>query len=157
MQEMDRRVGLLRLMLADITDRERQAGEAIKQLRAQLARVADVTIQFNGSVAGALSAMSEIEERLAQQDTLLRHLGMLRRRARSELDALLVTRDIAAARARLAELEAERQSLAPDAPDVPQRLADIDAETRELRIHIDAASDAAARSLSGQASDQERP
>ena len=156
MQEMDRRVGFLRLMLADITDRERQASEAAKQLRAQLARVADVTVQFNGSVAGALSTMAEIEEPLSQQETLLRHLAMLRRRARAELDALLVTRDIAAARARLAELETERQSLTPDASNAEQRLADIDAEVRELRDHIEAASDAAARSLTGQSADQER-
>src|SRR5579872_6636468 len=75
MQEMDRRIGFLRLTLADITDRERQAGETTRQLRAQLARVADATVQFNGSVTNALAAMSEIEERLAQQETQLRHLG----------------------------------------------------------------------------------
>lgn len=156
MQEMDRRVGFLRLMLADITNRERQAAEATKQLRAQLTRVADVTVQFNGSVTGALAAMSEIEERLVQQEMLLRHLGMLRRRARAELDALLVTRDIAAARDRLAELETERQSIPPDAPDAPQRLAEIDAEVRELHSHIEAASDAAARSLAGDTSEPAR-
>lgn len=153
MQEMDRRIGFLRLMLADITDRERQAGEATRQLRAQLARVADVTVQFNGSVTSALAAMSEIEERLAQQETLLRHLGMLRRRASTELDALLVTRDISAARDRLAELETERQSIPPDAADTAQRLGEIDAEMHELRSHIEAASDAAVRSLAGHASD----
>lgn len=156
MQEMDRRVGFLRLMLADITDRERTASETAKQLRAQLARVADVTVQFNGSVAGALAAMSEIEEPLAHQETLLRHLGMLRRRARAELDALLVTRDVAAARVRLAELESERQSLPPDSPDAARRIADIDAEARELHDRIEAASDAAARSLASQPNEQER-
>ncbi|HLZ21558.1 MAG TPA: hypothetical protein VKQ30_05500 [Ktedonobacterales bacterium] len=156
MQEMDRRVGFLRLMLADITDRERQTGEATKQLRTQLTHVADVTAQFNGAVATALAAMSEIEERLAQQDMLLRHLGMLRRSARAELDALLVTRDIAAARDRLVELEAQRQSIAPGAPDAVQRLAGIDAEMRELRSHIEAASDIAARSLASHTGDHER-
>ena len=156
MQEMDRRIGFLRLTLADITDRERQAGEAIRQLRAQLARVADATVQFNGSVTSALAAMSEIEERLVQQETLLRHLGMLRQRASAELDALLVTRDIAAARDRLAKLETERQSIPPDAADASQRLAEIDAEMRELRSHIEAASAAAARSLAGQAGEPPR-
>lgn len=156
MQEMDRRIGFLRLTLADITDRERQASEATRQLRAQLARVADATVQFNGSVTSALAAMSEIEERLAQQETQLRHLGILRGRAGAELDALLVTRDIATARDRLAELETERQSILPDANDAAQRLAEIDAEMRELRSHIEVASDAAARSLAGHASDQER-
>ncbi|MGH2515370.1 MAG: hypothetical protein ACRDHP_06920 [Ktedonobacterales bacterium] len=150
MREMDRRVGFLRLTLADIADRERQAGEASRQLHAQLRRVADVTVQFNGSVAGALATMAEIEERLTRQETLLRHLGLLRQRASAELDALLVTRDIAGARERLDELERERQSLAldtPDTPDASERLAAIDAEMRELRGAIEAASVAAARSL----------
>ena len=153
MQEMDRRVGFLRLMLADIANRERQVGEGTKQLQAQLTRVADVTVQFNGSVAGALGAMAEIEEQLAQQATLQRHLGMLRQRARAELDALLVTRDIASARDRLAELETQRQAIAPDAPDAVQRLADIDTEMHELRASIEAASAAVARSLTGGASE----
>lgn len=153
MQEIDRRVGFLRLMLADITDRERQASDACQQLRAQIKRVADFTVQRGGSVASALAAMSEIEERLAQQETLLRHLAVLRQRARGELETLLVTRDVSGARERLAELETRRQSIPPDAPDASQRLAEIDAEILELRSHIEAASDAAARSLTGDTSE----
>lgn len=149
MREMDRRIGFLRLLLADIANREQEAGDGSRQIQAQLRRVADVTVQFNGSVAGALAAMSEIEERLTRQETLLRHLSLLRQRARAELDALLVTRDIAGTRERLAELERERQSVALDTPDSSQRLAAIDAEMHELHSAIEAASEAAARSLAG--------
>ena len=95
MREMDRRVGMLRLLLADITDRERIAGEESKRLRGQLKRIVDFTVQYNGGVANALAGMAEVEERLAQQEMVVRHLAMLRERARSELYALLVTRDIA--------------------------------------------------------------
>ena len=158
MREMDRRVGFLRLLLADITDRERQAKEAASQLRAQLRRIVDYTVQHNGSVANALASMAEIEERFAQQEATLRHLAMLRQRAQDELHALLVTRDVAEARARLVELEAQRARLLSAAgtdaentqaqpPTSPATVAEIDAEIAELRAAIQAASDAAARAL----------
>jgi hypothetical protein len=178
MQEMDRRVALLRLLLADITNREDQANDTRSQLRTQLKRIVDFTIQYNGGVANALAAMAEVEERLSQQETLLRHLALLRKRARTEMEALLVTRGVADARTRLAELQQLRaallQPIASDqppehqpAPDTPtagdaasgprgddvtstansDELAHIDAEIAALHAQIEAASDAAARSL----------
>lgn len=166
MREMDRRVGLLRLFLADITDRERLATDESKRLRDQLRRMVEFTVQYDGGVANALAGMREVEERLAQQEMTLRHLGMLRERARGELHALVVTRDIAAARARLDELEAQRARLleasapgerqAGEVPEAPQAetgtatLAEVETEIASLRAAIEEASDAAARSLTGQ-------
>jgi hypothetical protein len=172
MQEMDRRVGLLRLSLADIADRERRTKEVSTQLRAQLTRIVDFTVQFNGGVANALSALAEVEERLATEEMTLRHLSMLRQRIRRELDTLVVTREVADARARLTALEARRSELLATQPtsspgldagnltgDASQQmqhqngsapsgeLAAIDAEIAELRAAIEAASDAAARAL----------
>lgn len=156
MQEMDRRVALLRLLLADITNRERQATEAAKQLRAQLKRIVDFTVQYNGGVANGLAALAELEEQLAQQEMTLRHLGMLRQRARSEMEALIITHSVADAQARLAELEARRATLLAVMPPAATEgqsdaangeLASIDAEITELRAQIEAASDAAARTL----------
>lgn len=160
MQEMDRRVALLRLMLADITDRERQAADAVRMLKGQLNRIVEFTVQRNGGVSNALAAMAETEERLAQQEITLRHLAQLRKRAQSEIEALLVTRGVADARVRLAELETRRASLlerltAPDVPSeamsgaasVNSELAEIDAEITDLKAQIEAASDAAARAL----------
>lgn len=149
MQEMDRRVGLLRLLLADITDRERQARDAIAQLHGQRNRVVDFSVQFNGSVLNALSALREVEEQIAQAEMTLRHLGLLRQRARSELDALLVTRGVSDARARLAELERRRDELAraETADALSSEQAEVEAEIAELRAAIHAASEAAARAL----------
>lgn len=163
MREMDRRVGLLRLLLADITDRERVANDDMKQIRGQLRRIVDFTVQFNGGVANALAAMLEVEERLAQQETTLRHLTMLRDRANGEIYALVVTRDIAAARARLDELEGQRAQLMEETP--PQQaeaneapaatLAEVEAEIERLRAAIEEASDAAARSLTAHSNETE--
>jgi hypothetical protein len=171
MREMDRRVGILRLLLADIADRERQADEARKQLHGQLRRIVDFTVQYNGGVPNALVGMAEVEDRLRQQEASLRHLALLRARARGELHALIVTRDIAEAQRRLAELEAQRARLlspsardgaptpvppAGDAPphDATPNLAEIDAEITSLRAAIEAASADAARSLANGDADQ---
>ena len=153
MREMDRRVGLLRLLVADLDARQRQGQQARDQLRGQLTRLVDFAVRANLSVPNALAALAEAEERLAQQEMTLRHLGLLRHRAQSELDALLVTRGVADAHARLAELESRRSALrqppatAPATPSSATELAEIEAEMAELRATIEAASDAAARAL----------
>jgi len=149
MQEMERRIALLRLLLADITARERQAREAQDQLRGQLTRIVDFTVRQNAGVSHSLSAMEEVEERLAQQETMLRHLALLRGRAQTELQALLVTRGVADANARVAELETRRATLlTPGQTDAPHdEVAAIDAEIVELQGLIQQASEAAARSL----------
>jgi hypothetical protein len=160
MQEMDRRVGMLRLLLADIGDRERRAGDALRQLRSQRARIVDFTVQFNGGVANALTALREVEEQITLQDMMVQHLALLRQRARSELDALLVTRSVADAHVRLAALEQRRDELAAappaEAETTPQaELADIEAEIAELRAAINLASEAAARALTEGAADRQ--
>jgi hypothetical protein len=158
MQEMDRRIALLRLLLADVTAREGQAREAQDQLRGQLTRIVDFTVRQNAGVGHALSAMGEVEERLAQQEAMLRHLALLRARAQGELQALLVTRGVADARARLAELETRRAALLASVETTAHHgeMAEIDAEIVELQGQIQQASEAAARSLT-QAAEQLPP
>src|SRR5258708_8054903 len=160
MQEMDRRVGMVRLLLADIGASERRAGDALRQLRSQRARIVDFTVQFNGGVANALTARGEVEEQITLQDMMVQHLALLRQRARSELDALLVTRSVADAHARLAELEPRRDELAAappaEAETAPQaEPADIQAEDRELHACLNSASQAAARALTEGAADRQ--
>jgi hypothetical protein len=144
---MDRRLGLLRLMLADITDREKQAQTGLATLRMQLKSIVDFTVQFNGGVGNALAGMAEVEEHIARQEAELRHLGMLRQRAESEIHALIVTRGIADARTRLAELETRRTMLREGETPDDAALAETDAEIAALQAEIHSASQEAARSL----------
>ncbi len=177
MQEIERRMALLRLMLADITTREEQCRANLQQLQTQQQRVIDFSVQRNASVASALSLLAETEERQRQEQMTLRHLHALRRRAQSELDALRLTQGVTDARKRLAELETRRQTLlqaarepAPSDPPAatPQpaamqlettppthtgELGEIEAEMAELKRLIDDASTSAARTLSQQGSE----
>ena len=59
MREMDRRVGLLRLLVADLDARQRQGQQARDQLRGQLTRLVDFAVRANLSVPNALAALAE--------------------------------------------------------------------------------------------------
>lgn len=173
---MDRRIALLRLLMVEIGDRERQAQQVAEQLRKQLPRIVDFAVSHNTSVSSALSSLADVEGRLREQEETLRHLTMLRERAQGELDALQVTRGVTDAHARLAELEARRTRLvasirpSPDTSATPdparaatdnampdeiahgqhassRELDEIEREIAELRAAIASASDAAARAL----------
>ncbi len=148
MQELDRRVGLLRLLLADLTARRQQTADAQPQLRGQIERLVEYTVRRNGAVGNALAAMADVDERLTRAEADLRHIELLRRRAQEELDALLVTRGVADAQARVAELERRRtELLAAPAAEMTAERGEIDTELAELRATIEAASDEAVRRL----------
>ena len=112
MNEIDKRIGLTRLMLAEIDLRATQKDESIQQYQMQIARVVEATVGHAGDVGQALAAMAEVEERLAQAEIGKRHLTQLRARAGRELEALLLTKRVAEATAQLAALEGRRQELA---------------------------------------------
>ncbi len=160
MDELSHRMGILRLLLADLTARRQQAEDTRTQLRQQIERLVEFTVRRNAIVANALSAMADVDERMRRAEADLRHIELLRRRAQQELDALVVTRGVADARARLDELERRAASLrspattgAPGEAAVQQvggttgELAEIEAEMAELRGAIESASEAAARSF----------
>jgi DNA repair exonuclease SbcCD ATPase subunit len=172
MREIERRMALLRLMIADITARQEQSRANEQRLRAQYQRIIDFAVQRNAGVANALALLAETEERLRQESMTLRHLEELRQRAQSELDALRLTRRVADAQQRLADLEARRQQLTGQAPvhqptsdggaapslaDVSQELAEIEAEIAELNTLIVDASESAARALAQQARNRPEP
>lgn len=148
MHELDRRVGLLRLLLADLTARREQTSELQAQLRAQIARLVEFTVHRGGMVGNALAALADLDERISRADTDLRHIELLRQHAQQELDALLVTQGVAEARARLETLERRAAELrATTAGATSAELREVEAEMAELRASIETASDNVARAL----------
>jgi hypothetical protein len=172
MHEIERRMAVLRLMLADITARQEQSQANEQQLHTQYQRIIDFAVQRNAGVPNALALLAETEKRLNQERATLRHLEALRRRAHSELDTLRLTRSVADAQQRLIELEARRQELTKLPADTQRsgdgeagdsqpiqsgELAEIDAEIAELNMLIANASESAARTLSEQQADRQQP
>ena len=119
MPEIDKRIGLLRLLLADVDGRVQQQQALATEYRAQSARIVEATVRQAGDVGQALSAMAEVDERLTGVEAAGRRLAQLRQRASRELEALLLTKRVAEARTQLEALEGRREALA-------QQLAELD-------------------------------
>ncbi len=111
MQELEKRLGLLRLLLADIKSKQGQLAEIEGQYRAQLSRIVDFVVYREGDVANALSLMAEVQGKLNEVLQTATHLKMIESRAMTELDVLKLTRQVADARSQLAELELRQREL----------------------------------------------
>jgi hypothetical protein len=111
MQEVDKRIALTRLMLADIEAKQAQLAEMESQYRSQLTRIVEFVIYREGDVANALSLMAEVQGKLDEVLQTKSHLEMIASKARVELEVLVLTKRVADARSQLAELEERQQEL----------------------------------------------
>lgn len=111
MQELGKRIGMLRLLLADIQSKQAQLEEMEGQYRAQLARIVDFVVYRDGDVSNALSLMSEVQSKLNEVTQTEDHLAKIAEKANLELEVLVLTKRVAEARSQLAELEARQKEL----------------------------------------------
>ena len=111
MQELDKRLGLLRLLLADIQGKQAQLAEMEGQYQAQLSRIVDFVVYREGDVANALSLMSEVQGKLDEVVQTAAHLSLIENRATTELDVLKLTKQVTDARSQLADLEQRQRDL----------------------------------------------
>lgn len=175
MQELGKRIGLLRLLLADIQSKQAQIDEMEGQYRAQLARIVDFVVYRDGDVANALSLMSEVQGKLDEVLQTKGHLAQITEKTNLDLEVLVVTKRVSEARSQLAELEQRQQELSsrlaylsedrPDEPDHPnldtgQRLhirsisdevTEVATEIERLNRLITEASERAARTIQASA------
>jgi DNA repair exonuclease SbcCD ATPase subunit len=169
MQQLDKRIVTLRLRLAEIRAREDQQKALRHQFRGQMEKVVDFAARENSDLDAALSMLDEIDTRYDQVERTLHHLQAIKAKAQEELDALVLTRSIEAAKQELAGLEEEKQRLEAEIHQmgsaalhsVPiargerltesqlrERLSDVETEIRYLRQKISDASEEAARTVS---------
>ncbi len=111
MPELEKRIGLLRLLLADIQGKQSQLREMETQYREQLSRIVDFVVYREGDVSNALSLMSEVQSKLDEVVATVAHLKMIHERGSMELDALVLTKRVSEARSQLAELETRQKEL----------------------------------------------
>lgn len=174
MRELDRRIGTLKLRLAEIGAREEQVRSLQRQFRGQLERLMDFAIYDHGDLGSALSMADEVDSRLRHTEMTLRHLETIRVRGQEELNALLLTRSVEGAKSDVADLEAQLRDLDAEIEriretrvaeevgrppsdggkldDLLTRHDQIGAEIRRLRGVISEASEEAARAVSERAS-----
>ncbi len=151
MQELEKRIGLLRLLLADVKGKQAQLDEMERQYRSQLSRIVEFVVYREGDVSNALSLMSEVQSKLDEVLHTAEHLRMINDKATVELDVLVLTKRVADARSQLTDLQARQNELsarlssytggeaeiAYDAAYDTGQLADINAITEEVAAVAD--------------------
>ena len=164
MQELDKRIGLLRLLLADLHAKQAQLSEMEQQYHAQLNRIVEFVVYREGDAASALSLMAEVQTKLDEVLVTSSHMKMIVAKAQVELDVLALTKSVAEARSQLADLEQRQRELserlqplgpAQDGREPKADPASVD-EIRRLRDEVAAVSDEIIRlnSLINEASEQ---
>ena len=118
----------LRMSLAELRHKEEQLDGQISQFRTQLRRLPRQVIYGRTPLEASLSAMGEIEERLADAEAARRRLLIVKQAALEELAALEAVQQVDLARRSLAELR--RQARASG------ETAESRAERRRLEVFI---------------------
>ena len=95
----------LRISLAEIEDKERQLESMIAQFRTQLRRLPRQVIYGATGLDASLSALGEIEERLADATAMRRRLETIKKATTDELAALESVKQVGEARRFLADLK----------------------------------------------------
>ena len=114
MSQLQQTMATLRLGLAEIRNKEQQLDSMIAQFRTQLRRLPRQVVYGRTPLDSSLSAMGEIEERLADSEAVRRRLLIIKKAALDELAALESVKQVDDAKARLAGL---RRQLASDGED----------------------------------------
>ena len=95
----------LRMSLAEIENKERQLESMISQFRTQLRRLPRQVIYGATGLDASLSALGEIEERLADATATRRRLATIKKATMDELAALESVKQVGEARRSLADLK----------------------------------------------------
>ena len=105
MSPLQQTMAALRISLAEIQNKEQQLDAMISQFRLQLRRLPRQVIYGTTPLEVSLSAMGEIEERLADALATRRRLLAIKKTALEELDALERIKQVDEARRTLAALQ----------------------------------------------------
>jgi hypothetical protein len=149
-QKIDVTIAKLRLLLADVSAKERQYTAVRQQSRDQLRRAVDFSVYGDSSLDAALSLMGEIQQRITDAEATLRNLELVRTRAERELESLQLTKRIEGAKAELRKLldqQAELDRAGPSEGGSEGMRQELGEQIRQLRQQINEASEQAARTL----------
>jgi DNA repair ATPase RecN len=104
----------LRISLAEIENKERQLESMIAQFRTQLRRLPRQVIYGATGLDASLSALGEIEERLADVTATRRRLATIKKATMDELAALESVKQVGEARRSLVDLKRRARDYGED-------------------------------------------
>lgn len=103
--EMQNAISSIKLVLAEAAREEAGLESMRRQFERQLQRATSTPVYGRTSLGASLNVMSEVQERLTKVEMMLHHLRMIKEKAASELEALVLTSKVEEAKEELAALE----------------------------------------------------
>ena len=126
----------LRIRLAEIENKESQLESMIAQFRTQLRRLPRQVIYGATGLDASLSAMGEIDERLADVMATRRRLATIKKATTDELAALESVKQVGEARRSLADLTRRVRDSQDDSLEESREDAETGVEIRRLEAFI---------------------
>jgi hypothetical protein len=145
LKKIDITIARLRLLLADVSARERGLEDQRRVCREQQNKLVTFSMYGDSSLDSVLAMLGDVQERLTHVEATSRSLTAIRKRAEFELESLQLTKGIEEAKVLLQQLQA-RQAAPLDPADALQP-AEIQAEIARLQALINEASERAAQNI----------
>src|SRR6185503_7629163 len=105
LKKLDITIARLRLLLADVSARERAIDDQRRTANEQKAKLITFSLYGDATLDSVLAMLADVEERLAHVEGIGRSLAAVRQRAETELESLQLTKGIAEAKVLLQQLQ----------------------------------------------------
>lgn len=145
LKKIDITIARLRLLLADISSRERGLEDQRRTAREQQNKLITFSMYGDSGLDSVLAMLADVQERLQHVEATSQSLAAIRKRAEFELESLQLTKGIEEAKVLLQQLQA-RQAAPSDQAEALSP-AEIQAEISRLRSLINEASERAAQNI----------
>jgi hypothetical protein len=145
LKKIDITIARLRLLLADVSAREKGVEDQRRVLREQHNKLVTFSMYGDSTLDSVLGMLGDVQERLGHLDATAQSLSAIRKRAEYELESLQLTKGIEEAKVLLQDLQA-RQA-APVGTGDALSPAEIQAEIARLQSLINEASERAAKNI----------
>ncbi len=145
LKKIDLTIARLRLLLADVSARERALEDQRRTFREQHHKLLTFSMYGDSTLDSVLAMLGDVQERLSHIDATSHSLIAIRKRAEIELESLQLTKGIEEAKVLLQQLQAKQA--APLDPADALTPEEIQAEISRLRALINEASERAAQNI----------
>ncbi|TME35644.1 MAG: hypothetical protein E6I75_11545 [Chloroflexi bacterium] len=145
LKKIDLTIARLRLLLADVSARERALEDQRRTFREQHNKLITFSMYGDSTLDSVLAMLGDVQERLSHLDGTSQSLAAIRKRAEIELESLQLTKGIEEAKILLQALRAKQAG--PFDPADALTPAEIQAEIARLQSLINEASERAAKTI----------
>src|SRR5690242_5784874 len=108
LKKIDITIARLRLLLADVSAREKSLEDQRRVLREQQNKLVTYSMYGDSSLDSVLSMLGDVQERVTHLEATSQSLAAIRKRAEYELESLQLTKGIEEAKVLLQQLQARQ-------------------------------------------------